>query len=362
LLYKFTLIAIALFYTRVGYAVDLSGTSVVIFGDSVASGAASHPAIEYSGDVLWEVLNGEVDVTAKAGDVPFLNGLELERPRIIYLSESEIANHPLESTTTLLTQSISSIFLNTEEYSWGYQVGRKLGAPGSKIFFASTNGAQSADFLKQVQRFLTVSAGQLPKYIFVMFTGNDLCSIYGMGMTNADLYYSNIEAGLNLITEMPPHPEGTNIVLAGILPVTQVYQSQSILDHKVKAHGKEVTCRELRESKFLRPEGVQPKYAVTALFSQIFPPNPSLMCPSLFAEDKVMKSQISDVATTAGLYRDALDRLANAYRKKVSGFNVSYLKDLSSIKLEGKDIAQDCFHLSIEGQSKVAEKIFGAIK
>ncbi len=362
MLYRITLIAIIIFYTRVGYGVDLSGASAVIFGDSVASGAATHPALEYNGDVLWDILSGKVDVSAKSSDIPHIGGLELERPHIVFLSESEIANHPFDSTTILLTQSLSSIFLNTEEYSWGYQLARKLGASGSKIYFASTNGAQSADFLKQVQRFLTVSGGQLPKYIFVMFTGNDLCSLYGTGMTSAEIYSSNIEAGLSLLTAMTPHPEGTNIVLAGILPVTQVYQSTSILDHKVKAYGNEVTCRELRETKFLRPESVQPKYAATAMFSQLFPPNPSLMCPSLFAVDKVMKDQISEVATTAGLYRDGLEKLAATYRKKSNGFSVRYLKSLSNMKLEGSDIAQDCFHLSIDGQSKVAERLFTELK
>jgi len=341
---------------------DFSGPSAVVFGDSIASGAATHSKMEFDGDVLWEILNGRRDVTAQKVDTPILTELELEPPTLVFPTQSEIMNHPFTTSSEVLMQSLGSLFLNTEEYSWAYQVSRKLGVSGKKVYFASSNGARSADFSVQVQRFLTRSKGSLPKYIFVMFTGNDLCSPYGQGVTSPDLFHANLESGLKMLSEASHHLEGTRVFLAGVLPITQLYQSSSILDKKVRAHGAEVSCRELRESSFVRPESNPPKHAIPAMFTQIFPPNPSLMCPNLFAPEKSMKDQISELATTAGLYRDQIEKLHSAFAGKSNTFKVEYLKDLQKLTLAGEDIAQDCFHLSVQGQSKVAAKVLETMK
>ncbi len=336
---------------------DVSGPSAVVFGDSIASGAATHPAMEFDGDVLWEILSGQKSVSPQKADVPFLGDLELDPPSVVLPTPSEVMNHPLIASSEILMQTIGSVFLNTEEYSWGYQVARKQGVPGKKIFFASSNGARSGNFSVQVQRFLSLSGGKLPKFVFVMLTGNDLCSPYGNGVTSPELFHSNIEAAIKLLGSAVPHPEGTRLILAGILPITQLYQSASILDKKVKAHGKEVSCRDLRESSFARPEGTAAKYLIPAQFSQVFPPNPSLMCPNLFAPEKLMKDQISEVATTASLYRDKLASIALASSGKTKGLSVEYVGELSKITLDAADIAQDCFHLSAVGHSKIASKV-----
>ena len=336
---------------------DVSGPSAVVFGDSIASGAATHPALEFDGDVLWEILNGQKSVSPRKAPVTFLGEMELDAPSIVLPTSSEVMNHPLAASSEILMQTLGSVFLNTEEYSWGYQVARKHGVPGKKIFFASTNGARSGNFSSQVQRFLSLSGGKLPKLIFVMFTGNDLCSPYGDGVTSPELFHSNIEAAIKLLASGAPHSEGTRLVLAGMLPITQLYQSASILDKKVKAHGREVSCRDLRESSFARPEGTPAKYLIPAQFSQVFPPNPSLMCPNLFAPEKLMKDQISEVATTASLYRDQLESIASTYSGKTKGVSIEYIRELSKLTLDASDIAQDCFHLSAAGHSKIASKV-----
>jgi len=333
----------------------------VVFGDSIASGAATHPVMEFDGDVLWEILNGQKDVSPRKTDLPFLADFELDTPQIVLPTSSEVMNHPLVASSEILMQSLGSLFLNTEEYSWAYQVAKKLGVPGKKIFFASTNGARSANFSVQVQRFLSLSGGKLPKFIFVMFTGNDLCSPYGDGVTSAELFHSNMEAGIKMLSDGIQHPEGTRLVLAGILPITQLYQSASIMDKKVKAHGKEVSCRELRETSFMRPESTPAKNLIPAKFSQVFPPNPSLMCPNLFAPEKLMKDQISEVATTASLYRDQLETMVKGFSSKTKGFTIDYIRDLSKLTLDASDIATDCFHLSILGHQKIASKVLATM-
>lgn len=338
------------------FGLDFTAPSAVIFGDSISVGAATHPILEFDGPLIWEALNGRVDVSPNPADVPWLGGQALEAPELTLPTKKEIIFSPFQASSDILSQALTAHFLNTEEYSWGYQVAKKLGISGSNIVVSGFGGARVKDFSTQVLRFLERSKGQLTQYVFVTFTGNDLCSTPTYQITEPEVFESYMARGLEMLKAAKPHPEGTTIVLTNILPLTQLALDQELLTKSVKAFGKSVTCRELRESSFLPPKDYTKQSTVGMLLPpQLFPPNPAFMCPNLFAPEKFMKENLAEIATTANLYRDSLSKLNSTFKNDGKNIRLVFVKETSAITLKPDDIAVDCFHLSAAGQRKIGE-------
>lgn len=354
------MVGILLFFMSTSrvFGIDLQAPSAVIFGDSIAVGAATHPSLEFDGGVIWEALNGKVDVAAQSSHVPALSGLTLEKPLVTLPTRTEVIETPIETASNIISQSLMSLFLNTEEYSHGYQVAKRLGVSGSNIVVSAFGGARMRDFSIQVQRFLETTQGQLTKYVFITFTGNDLCSTPSFSITEPEDFEHQLVHGLERLKAAIPHPDGTVIVMTNMLPITKLAQDASILNKSVKAYGSMKTCRELRETGFLPPkEYVHQSAVAKVLPPQLFPPNPSFMCPNLFAPEKSMKENLTEIATTSGIYREVMERVSKTFQSDSKNIKLLFVKEAAAMDLKPEDIAVDCFHLSATGQSKLSDMI-----
>ena len=152
----------------------------------------------------------------------------------------------------------------------------------------------------------------------------------------------------------------TQIHLVSHLAVAQLVTSPVISQKVVDAHGETTTCGELREKSFL-PQN--PEYyasisdPIVPLLSNFLPPNPSVLCATLFGKGE--NEGIQKIATRIRAFNDILAKVTlessqNPHYKK-RNISFRYHKKPSEILFAADEIAGDCFHLSAKGQSRLAD-------
>jgi hypothetical protein len=359
---------------------DASGAAdpvidVAILGDSLSTGAATHPALRFDTRDLWAVFNGERSVAPSASDLPSdfraVVPATLAPPGRLWPSAREFLGGPDWVWRNALG-SLSRVFLDTEQYSWGYLVASGLAVPPERVAIAGEDGARVAAIPRQVDRLLDATGGRLPRRIFLLYTGNDLCGQTLEATTSPKDFATGLETGLRyaLRNGTASAPEGTDVYVLSYLGVLQLLHDEAILAKKVYAHGKEVSCKELREQAFeaaARVEGAAAPAtgasAPPAWFTWFMPPNPSAFCPTLFGGLDGVPGRTSDevigaLANRIRAFRDeeerVVARLAEVAAKEGAPVRLHYLKSSGLVAFAPEDIAGDCFHLSASGQGKVA--------
>ena len=374
-----------------------SHQSMAIIGDSISTGGGSHPEIAFDFKKIWRILLGEVDVHSRQRVpdqvhrfVP-ISSLD-QRPQILWPSSREYRGAGNWLTWNLL-RALSGQYLNSEELSWGYLLGRKLGVAGHGIYIAANNGARVRDIPDQIDRILKATDGVVPPVVMVFFTGNDLCGPSWSAVTSSSDFGSQLQRGLTYLTRYgKPHPGGSNVLVLSYLGVTQILTKPSILQKPLTAFGEETTCKELRFRSY-RPKDLQKALSgappASIYFSNILPPNPAISCPTVnglhaFAYDEVGpftgfgkkdRSQIiqGQVNKTVDKYVAELSTKIRSYQstsaqvvrnlesQRINGFRFFYVPQTAEIELIADDIGQDCFHLSRLGQLKVAKAVYSGL-
>ena len=380
-------------------------SSVGILGDSLSTGAGTHPSLEFNGDSLWEVFKGLRPISATSeheGLQEFIKSKDLETPVVLYPGVREYRSG-FEWVMANLQRTFSAGFLNTEEYSWGHILGRSLGAEGQSIYIAGQNGAQVASFRRQADRLIDHLDGRLPDRVFALFSGNDLCASHLSLMTSQEDYKNSVLGGLKYLgVNGQSSTSGTEIFVVGFLGVTQLMASDSILDKPINAFGEPMTCRQLRHDQFLpKKPPTNAKHPETLFMSHMVPPNPARYCPTLFALPLLAQSEagifssateesksssndgkkeslamsrtnqvnrkiddmLGQISSRIRQFRSASSqavREANIWMKsKYPQKNITfkYIDATERLKFEADDIADDCFHLSVQGNLKLAKTI-----
>ncbi|MEN9836205.1 MAG: hypothetical protein RL011_2398 [Pseudomonadota bacterium] len=356
-------------------AADSSAPGIVILGDSLATGAATHPALRYDGLMLWDVFTGKTPLPAAASVLPsdLTAGLPdpLPAPERLWPGRREFFGGPDWVWRNAL-QIVSRSFLDTAQYSWGYQLGLGLKVAPASIMIAGDDGARVAQLPRQIDRVLAATNGAIPPRIAVFFTGNDLCGATANEITSAADYAAILERGLRyLVRNGQVGTSGSDVYVLGQLGVLQLLTSDSILDKKIAAFGGETTCRALRDQRFLptkeQQEVMQQRSAALAenrgaawYFSMLMPPNPVGYCATLMGplEGKERESEISTVANHLRDYREltakVVDRLNASMASEQVAVRFHYVAATTQVGFDGSDIAEDCFHLSPLGHTKIA--------
>ena len=209
---------------------------------------------------------------------------------------------------------------------------------------------------------LAATDGLRPNDTYVFFTGNDLCARAIAFVETGEDYAQSLRRGLKYIIRNGQSAGPSRVHVVGFLGVLQLLHADSILQKKVKAFGEELSCQQLRE-KLAAPENwFDPKLPPEAwYFSMLMPPNPVRMCPTLFGRDPGNQDSIAVLATRIREFRrrqrEVVDALNAAPQDQGNQIHFSYLEETTRLSFDGDDIAEDCFHLSIRGQSKVAEAV-----
>ena len=200
-----------------------------------------------------------------------------------------------------------------------------------------------------------------------------------MRFTSAADYAATLERGLRYLARNGRvSGGGTDVYVLGQLGVLQLLSNDSILDKKVAAFGGETTCRALREQHFLptaeQQKVIQERSSILAenqkaawYFSMLMPPNPVGYCATLMGglSGKEREAEISTVANHLRDYREQTAKVVEQLNAKMSAEQVAirfhYVASTAQLGFDAADIAEDCFHLSPSGHTKIARAVLSAL-
>lgn len=371
--------ASALFF---GYSPQIKAQTLAFIGDSISTGGASHSELGFDFERLSKVFMGETSVLPDAATVDFLRtnaAIELgeERPTRLNFARREFT-HPVSWMSNRFVGSVFSRYLDTEEYSWGFLLSRLAQIQANEVVIAARDGEKSLHARPQVDRILEANGGKAPLHTFLFYTGNDLCAPDVQLATHIDDYQENIEVAVRYMINNAEVSKGpAHIWLVDPVGLLQLVTSPSIAQKQVPAFGKTMTCSDLQGGRNLldksaaastvgNPSSVEEmekeslRAGLRAMFDFLLGRGPQQLCPSLFSRDG-SESQLQLSELLQG-YRRGLDKIQKKLNQASPNFRVHHVQASSKVIFEGEDIANDCFHLSAQGQLKVAKAVFEEAK
>ncbi len=356
--------------SSLGSTLPVHADTVAFLGDSITTGGAAHEVLQFDLDLLEKVFSDQVDMSPTPAYYKTVSeGWEpIEQPALaphrLDFSRREFDN-PFTWVTDNAMLMLGKRYLDTEEYSWGYLLGRKRKISPHEILIAARDGERSEHASRQIDRVLDATDSKAPRHLFMFFTGNDLCAPQVDFATEAKEYAENQEAALRYyIRNAKPDQNVSHIWLLDPLGILQIVSSPEILSRPVKAYGQEMSCRDLQSGRFkakteeFLKDGISEKF----LFGLMFGQGPRGYCPSLFA---VHDSQSTDTQLKlSGMlmsYRQELEKLVKKLADIHPSFKVHHLRETSDVIFAPEDIGNDCFHLSLKGQLKIAKTVDAAM-
>jgi len=347
------------------------GIEAAILGDSISTGGGSHPALKYDVETLWDVFNNRASVkTERAHLNEYYQGkfssAELIAPIRLWPTMREFFGGPDWVYRNLLG-FLSRKFLDAEEYSWGYLAAPDLGIDVTRLAIAADDGARVANMPRQIDRVLERAGGALPPKVFIFYTGNDLCGMDPSLMTSASSYKTHLMRGLTYLSRnsgKTRDEKPTDVYLISYMSLVQLLDDQQILEKKIVAFGKETTCAELREDGYRSADQTyKPNIPPEAwYFAMAMPPNPAAFCPTLFAPQKFRNHTLSDLANRIREYRRVEAEVVAEFDKAAEqelfkSLRLHHIVGTAGLKFTPEEVADDCFHLSLRGQEKLARSV-----
>ncbi len=249
-------------------------------------------------------------------------------------------------------------WVDCEECSFAYWVGRHSGLPSQNIFMAAEMKSRIENLGTQIDR-AALPLGHLPEMMILSFNGNDLCNLKNFKETYAskkESYRKMVLTQLERLTHHPRAADGTHVMVAGPANIAALIDSPSVLERKVPYHNgwpwsstREITCRDFRT------ESVAFVDRLNKMCSWVLRTHP---------DDKAKISHIRD------LHRAIVDAQAEAVAQAnalwpQAKFQLKFYfnRALTEMDVTGGDVAHDCFHPSPEGHFKMAKAIMsGALE
>lgn len=345
--------------------------SIAFIGDSISTGAVTNPALTFDKQNLWEIFRGKVSIEVNPEYFEQETGRSfgtLRKPVRLWPSLREYFG-PSSYAGNYLVNAFSTVYLDTEQYSWAYILARELGYAHDQILIAAQDGSRIEGGIRQIDRVLNHTGGAIPEKLFIFFTGNDLCG-HSIEMTkSADQYAEDLTELLDyLIRNGTERSGGSDIFVLGFMGIMQLTTSPEILDKKVNAHGKPTTCREFANISADEVSAAQKaflkKNPEANWFMAMFPSTPAAMCPTVFGLNPDKSSD--QKATLANRIRSIRKKSLNVVnnfskkikiKKKSGSLRFYYVDGTGDLLFDADDIAADCFHLSLKGQSRIANVV-----
>ena len=355
--------------------------SIGIVGDSLTTGASTSPHLNASLGRLLSIAarglsqpnhdqNPEYSYYPDPESFNLLSPEDLFPPLRIHYFIDESSSRSIKAG-----EVIGDHQLDIEEYSFGFLLGKKLGILNDNIVLVGKDG-QKIDSAQRQLRYLNhwkkyertsawvpeffnlrthqiktkineEAPQELPELIVLSYTANDICPEETLRHKKNQLYNKYYNSLLETLTQatstLSPSPEGTQILVTGSVNPTQVLTNPEFLASPVTFNQETKTCGEIRS--------MEDKGALSFL---------DTMCSS------VLKTKLNDHPRIEKL-QSLWEEVVTAQRDAVSalparpGFRVHFIEQTSNLTFKKDDLAQDCFHLSLKGQSKIANTLFDAL-
>lgn len=345
---------------------DPSQPTLGIIGDSLATGANADLRLEphlwkLAGHGLFDFLF--VHAGASQRYVPIEKSL-LRRPKSFgdpdrpYLPPlTRVFDTPTDHKIGFerAMENRGSTWVDCEECSFAYLVGRRLGIPAQNIFMAAQIGKRISSLGQQLER-LALPLGHLPDVIIISYTGNDMCNMSNMNQTLAtksEAYEKEMVRELEKIRSLPPSPKGTKVFVVAAADVGYLVEAESILSRKVTYNygwpvggTRSITCRDFRRESY---PGLKDLNGMCNLILRTAPEN---------------KSRIAKVRELHQAIVQAQQSVTLWARHHLSSPELSFhfVGSILATPFNGEDISNDCFHPSIRGHEKIADHVLPAIR
>ncbi|MFW7382212.1 MAG: SGNH/GDSL hydrolase family protein [Oligoflexus sp.] len=363
---------VLIFLCALGCFENRATAQIAFIGDSLSTGGAAHPQLKIERQDFTAVLRGEQTFvpdeayyqTLEAQDFAFMP--EQTYPRRLFPTSREYRN-PLVWFVDNLWMSFGIQYLDAEKYAWPYLVSRHLGYSGEQILIAAKDGERMEHAVRQFDRVLAVTDGKLPEHTFVFFTGNDLCGPRMEFVTTTMVFQRHLEKLVHYVLKnADSSSQPRHLWLVEPLGVLQIVTSDSILRHRVPFHDKEISCRDMQT---LPPKPPTWDFAegqdVANFLFPLVANAPSGYCPTLFSVHGEQGSE-SNVALANRIlgYREAIRNVAKDMAPQLREKNIELhnIRSTSQVVFEGEDMANDCFHINLNGHIKVAKAVHATVQ
>lgn len=339
---------------------------MAILGDSTSTGALANPEASLGlpsllshGLEFLEFWVGHPGINAKK--YPELAEFNVKSPvkpltRIWYSAAEEKKQNELALE---IQDRVTDDFADFPEFSWGYLVGRSLGIEPKKIELAGQDGKRIDQISNQFSRLDRLGYATLPELVFVSFTINDICKETNFDMDLEQFkkaYYESFKAQFeSVMSSHQAAASGTHIYVLAPVPVAAELTNASILEKVIPIPNGKARCEDIRSQK------TDFKFFGFSLDSTLYH-----MCPA------VLKTQANDEARIRklGLLLDGIKDMQSLALKELNessvsannGFRYTHITEISDAKVDAPEIANDCFHPSMEGHMNIARIILKAIK
>ncbi|MEZ4752068.1 MAG: hypothetical protein R3B54_15965 [Bdellovibrionota bacterium] len=357
---------------------------LAILGDSISTAALSYESFR------WDAAHIDAAFTANKRSWPKWESYSKRFQDAFPEAERKIIEAPgrAYSPTMMLIRLITP----TIE---GYLVGRSQGFAATEVGVAAEVGNYSGQAAAQVQQLLLVTGNKAPQQLFVFFTGNDLCR-NGFGADKEEKAYEkemveeyseNLMKAIRLFIDKAELPkDGTDIFVLNHLDISQLVD-KTILNKKVHAFGEKeaMSCREFRffeTKKKIADEVKNPLLkqvvSLAAKGTTTLPPGKNL-CPRILnvtppegdiTNEKYLK-QVAQVKAASLVYQKATEATVEKAKSYLSDLDdkgvkkdvrVHHLESPSDLQFDEDEVANDCFHLSLKGQEKVADTVLAEMR
>lgn len=277
-----------------------------------------------------------------------------------------VSDHGLQARfLSLATTLITNFGTDFPENAFTMVTASGFGVKPENVFNAAVDGKRVDDIAGQTQALLKKSK-VFPDYIFLSFTANDACSeeIFDESIDAFRAKYSksliegaNGVAGLRYLVKQAPKDRDTSIFWLASLNFAQVLTNPSILDRKVRLHNSVVRCERFRAGEH-RDDG-----RMTYLADKL-----KVMCPAIlgtapFAQDQRSRFRRQHLAD---VHRAMLEEQKKAIvlltmENENPRVQLRYIGSPGEMEFHGHHVANDCFHLSPEGQGLLGLTIWHEI-
>lgn len=350
---------------------------MAFIGDSLSTGAVSHPALGLDRLELLDILSGKssaklslpADLAALQAELGLkpINFDRYPHPRRLGPSTASFSG-PLYWVYRNFSHAIAVNYLDFEQLSWAYALAQQWGVSGDDVIIAANDGARAEAAFAQVRLLADLPPAQFPRTVFMLFTGNDLCGASSEAFTAAGAYGGSLTRALNLLNRIAEEKGLNKIVVVLLEPINimQLVVNPTIQQKAVRFGDRSFRCSEIQQPGFKAPRkpealaGRRDEDRMLLSFN-LLPESPSRYCSGIFQPTAAGETNRAAASAHWSDYRQQIQKVAkDAWQ--FDQLQVISLDAPAKFLLTGEDIARDCFHLSYRGQFRLAADVAKALR
>jgi hypothetical protein len=349
--------------------------SIGIVGDSVSTGALTGEGFTAtSGALVGRTIRGHLEMAfAAPGNAPVYGAysdpaaFNIRRPvwppTRLWMSRGE----PPDVYRRTGSDRLRMMLIDTEQYSWGYLLGRKLGVLPRHIYLAARHGSGARELQYQFAALQmhdpampAVLPGHQPELVLVMMNLYESCDYPGgleqdphqrraFLQTYAQEFRRGFAAAL---ARIEPHPNGSEIVVMAPVNLLQTSRRDDLLDRRVPYEDAEVTCRDIRSGDLPPLRWMGRDLLEMANICRGVLGIPWHAVERLDAIESLAREMVD-------IQRQVTLDLAS---DPPEGIKITFVEETGSIRFEADDFAHDCWHPSLRGAEKIARIVHKALE